>query len=338
MAVSQRPGIYSSYEVNTDLIAEKKGLRIGIAAKAQTAASPALCTSVKDAQKLFGASSSMTKLIAAAFLNGAPEILAYPVSDGDYKSAFAALTDDADVSLIICDSSSASSRLALKAVLCAAPEQKKYKLGICELPGTVQELAQAAKELDCERMVICANAQKDGACGLVSAAFAGLVAADTGSVHSYNSAQLLGISGLECSFTESETSLLISSGLTPIESESGEISVVRAVTTRTSSDGSPDSSWRDICVILAVNELMPSIRSALRRLFLRSKNDAQTRAAIRTQVLLELEKQKKRGLISGYGRVRVEADDADPGLCTVSFEFSVARGLNVIELVANVNV
>lgn len=332
MSVSLRPGIYSSYEVSTDLSAEKKGLRIGIAAVSQGSAECTLCAGLSEAKKLFGASSSMTRLITAALSNGAPEILACPVADNDYEAAFKTLADDASVRLIICDTSTAQSRLALKSALDSVDERKKYKLGICELSGTVQELAQAAEELDCERMVLCGNAQKEGDCGVLSAAFAGLVAADTGSVHSYNFASLCGVGELECAFTDAETSLLIGSGVTPIEAEAGEIRVVRAVTTR------KDSSWRDIGVILAVNELMPDVESALRRLFLKSKNNAQTRSAICTQVMLELEKKKKAGLISSYGKVRAAADADDASLCRVSFEFAVSRGLNTIELVTDVNV
>lgn len=338
MPVSLRPGIYSSYEVSTDLSAEAVGLRIGIAAAAPSAGECVLISSLKDAQLHFGSSSSMTKLIKSALLNGAAEILACPVTDAEYAAAFKRLVEDDGVDIILCDDAGESSRSALKTALENASEQHRYKLGILELGGTANELAQAAQALNCERMLICANTQKDGAPGAVAAALAGKLAASSDPTRSFNGAVLEGIGELDYAFTDAQTELLIRSGLTPIESEAGEISVVRAVTTRTSSAGAYDSSWRDIGVILCVNNVLPAVRNALLRRFAQSKNNAQTRSAIRTQVMIELENWKKRGIIAGYGKVKAEADKDDPELCRVSFEFSVSRGLNTIELIADVKV
>lgn len=338
MPVSERPGIYSSYEVNTDLSSASGGMTVGIAADAGSVTKCAVVTSYADAVKAFGSSCSMTALIKAALANGAAAVSAYPVTDGGYAAAFAALVKDDSVNIILCNECSADARTALKQALDNASEQHKYKLGVCELGGTAAELAAAAKQLNCERMVLCGNTRADGKAGEIAAAFAGLIASGSSPTRSFNAAVIEGIGSLEHEFSDSDTDLLIRSGVTPIESEAGEISVVRAVTTRTSTNGSADSSWRDIGVILTVNNVLPDVRNALRRRFMQSKNNAQTRSAIRTQVIVELEKKKKLGIIAGYSDVAAAADSSDPELCRVSFGFSVARGLNTIELVVGVNV
>ena len=49
--------------------------------------------------------------------------------------------------------------------------------------------------------------------------------------------------------------------------------------------------------------VIPTIRSALRTRFARSKNTAQSRGAIRSQVVLELEEMKSREIVDSYGEV-----------------------------------
>ena len=78
-----------------------------------------------------------------------------------------------------------------------------------------------------------------------------------------------------------------------------------------------DTTWRELTTILIVDEVIPTIRSALRTRFARSKNTAQSRGAIRSQVVLELEEMKSR---------------------LVEFGFTVAHGLNRIYLTAHITV
>ena len=53
---------------------------------------------------------------------------------------------------------------------------------------------------------------------------------------------------------------------------------------------------------------------------------------------LELEKKLAAEIIDGYGDVAVTADDDDPTVCRVSFQFAVAHGLNQIYLRAYITV
>ena len=87
-----------------------------------------------------------------------------------------------------------------------------------------------------------------------------------------------------------------------------------------------------------MDEVIPTIRSALRTRFARSKNTAQSRGAIRSQVVLELEEMKSREIVASYGEVLVSALKCYPTVCLVEFSFTVAHGLNRIYLTAHITV
>ena len=79
-------------------------------------------------------------------------------------------------------------------------------------------------------------------------------------------------------------------------------------------------------------------RAALGAKFARAKNTAQTRGAVRSQVILELEGKVAAEIISGYGEVTAQALESDPTVCLVTFSFTVAQGLNQIWLSAQITV
>ena len=90
--------------------------------------------------------------------------------------------------------------------------------------------------------------------------------------------------------------------------------------------------------ILIVDDVIPTVRSALRSRFSRTKNTPQTRGAIRSQVIVELENKLAAEIIDSYGEVAVSVDAADPTVCLVEFSFGVAHGLNQIYLTAHITV
>ena len=146
----------------------------------------------------------------------------------------------------------------------------------------------------------------------------------------------LGAAGKRLS--DNEIDQLVRGGVTPIETVGGVSSPVRGITTKTSSGGAADTTWRELTTILIVDEVIPTIRSALRTRFARSKNTAQSRGAIRSQVVLELEEMKSREIVDSYGEVLVSALKSDPTVCLVEFSFTVAHGLNRIYLTAHITV
>ena len=131
---------------------------------------------------------------------------------------------------------------------------------------------------------------------------------------------------------------LLQGGVTPVELVGGVCSVIRGVTTRTKTGEAADATWRELTTILVVDDVIPSIRAALGAKFARAKNTAQTRGAVRSQVILELEGKVAAEIISGYGEVTAQALESDPTVCLVTFSFTVAQGLNQIWLSAQITV
>lgn len=131
---------------------------------------------------------------------------------------------------------------------------------------------------------------------------------------------------------------MVRGGVTPMESVAGVLSPIRGITTRTTTGEAANTTWRELTTILIVDDLIPSVRNSLRSKFTRTKNTAQTRSAIRSQVIVELEKKKKAEIIDEYGDVTVTASEDDPTVCLVEFSFAVAHGLNQIYLTVHITV
>ena len=350
MIITERPGVYSSYEVSSALHAASNGKIVGIAAGA---ASGTVCemytiSSYAEAVAQFGENCNMTKLIQLLLRNGASSIHAIPVVVGetvadqeDYAAAFAVLITDEAVKLMVCDSRDATVHAALSESIASAGESCKYRIGIVEAEGTVSELTAKAEALNNERIAMVApveSTESDGLHGAVAAALAGVLAKETDPALPLNGAVLYGLDGLSASYNETEITTLIRGGITPLECISGTTSVIRGITTRTKTGDVADATWRELTTILIVDDVIPDIRQALRARFARTKNTPQTRSAIRTQVILELENKVAREIIDSYGDVVIQVSEEDPTICEVSFSFAVAHGLNQIHLTVHITV
>ena len=171
-----------------------------------------------------------------------------------------------------------------------------------------------------------------------AAAVAGVIAAGTDPAVPLNGAELRGLGGLSASYSDNEIDLLVRGGVTPLESESGIIAPVRGITTRTTTGGAADATWRELTTILIVDDIIPAVRGALRSKFARTKNTARNRGAIRSQVIVELEKKVAAEIIDSYGEVTATADPDDPTVCLVEFGFAVAHGLNQIYLTVHITI
>lgn len=350
MSVSERPGVYTSVDVSSVLSASGRGRVVGIAARAEKGekGKAVPIASYAEAAERFGGDSSLAALTMAAMKNGAPSVCAVPAataeepSTEDYTAAFAALMENTDIGVMVCGSHDADVHSAMKAAIEGASENAKYRIGIVDAAGTAAELAALAQSLNCERMVMAgpcaADSGGDALPGLAAAAIAGQTAAVSDPALPLNGAQLYGLEGLEFSCSDADVDTMVRGGVTPIENVNGEFFAVRGVTTRTKTNGAADSTWRELTTVLIVNDVIPTVRAALRTRFARSKNTAQTRGAIRTQVMIELENKLAHEIIDSYGNIRAEASAEDPTLCEVSFDFTAAHGLNRIELTAHITV
>lgn len=350
VTIHQRPGVYSSYDASSVVSGSGSGRLVGLAGvnTKATAGEPQTITSYEKAVAAFGSGGDedMAELIRLALKNGASGVVAVPVaSSADYETAFAALAAQEDIAVVLCDSTDETVHQKLKESVQTASADRRERLAVVAGAAgeSESELVERAEALNCERVVLVAPgaAAQDGEAlsGLaVAAAVAGAIAGESDPAVPLGGAELLGLYGLAERYDENALDLLILGGVTPVESTAGSVSVVRGVTTRTTTGGAADASWRDLATIRVVDDVIPSLRAALRAKFRRAKNTARSRSAIRAQVVLELENKLAREIITGYDDVSVTADPEEPTRCLVDFAFTVAHGLNQIWLSAHITV
>jgi hypothetical protein len=171
-----------------------------------------------------------------------------------------------------------------------------------------------------------------------AAAVAGAVASISDAAVPLNGTTLKGLGGVGAQYSDNDVDVLVRGGVTPLEAVGGVVSPIRGITTRTTTGGATDTTWRELTTILIVDDVIPTIRQSLRSRFKQTKNTAQTRGAIRSQVIVELESKLKSEIIDDYGEVTVSVEDEDPSVCVVEFSFSVSHGLNQIYLTAHITV
>ena len=350
ITVHQRPGVYSSYDASSVVSGSGSGKLVGLAAvnTVAEAGKVQVITSYEKAAAVFGADGTqgMAELIRLVLKNGARGVAAVAVADsGGYEAAFEALNGGEEVSIVLCDSTERSVQQALRDSVIQASAARKERIAVLAGGGeeSVENLILRAKGLNHERVVLVAPGGVDTAGNPVSgvpvaAAVAGAIAGERDPAVPLGGAELFGLQGLAQQYTDHELDRLILGGVTPVERLGGMIGVVRGVTTRTETGGAEDATWRDLTTIRVVDDVIPSLRNALRAKFRRAKNTERSRGAIRAQVVLELEDKLAREIITGYENVAVTADSQDPTRCLVDFSFTVAHGLNQIWLSAHITV
>ena len=344
----ERPGVYSSYDASAVVTAGRGSKIIGVAAKAAsgTVGEVVTLTGYTAGVAAFGedVDPGMSTILRLLFLNGASTVAAVRVADEepDYAGAFGVL-GKVEAQILVCDSGELSVQQALRTAVETASEQRRERIAVVGGSGLkASELVERAAELNSERMVLVGPDLVRGEGTLpgvfASAALAGAIASGTDPAIPLNGAELSGLEGLTEDYTDNDIDLLVRGGVTPLESVGGVVSPVRGITTRTTTGGAADSTWRELTTILIVDDIIPSIRTALRSRFSRAKNTARGRSAIRSQVIVELEKKVAAEIIDSYGEVTVAASDSDPSVCLVEFGMAMAHGLNQIYLTVHITV
>lgn len=352
--VHERPGVYSSYDASTVVSGGTGCKTVGVAAMSTGGKVGVVVelTSFAAGVAAFGedaaGSPGMTSILKLLFQNGVTEIMAVRVSSSgalsDYQAAFDALAAKEKIQIIVCDSPNVSVQQALRDSVVSASGNRKERIAVVGgKEETVSELVTHAAALNSERMVLTGPDALDSAGSLLAgvfaaAAVAGAIACETDPAVPLNGETLYGLGGLNGTYTDNEIDTLVRGGVMPLESASGTISPVRGITTRTTTGGAADTTWRELTTILIVDHVIPAIRSSLRSKFTRTKNTAQNRSAIRSQVIVELEKEVAAEIIDSYGSVTAVASGDDPTVCEVEFSFAVAHGLNQIYLTAHITV
>ena len=349
--IHERPGVYSAYDASAAVSAGNAPRAIGVAAKAAqgTVGQAVTLTGYAAGAAAFGEDTApgMCALLRLLFANSAASVTAVRVADtgvlADYQAAFAAL-EKQDVQVVVCDSADLEVQKALRTSVENASALRHERIAVVGGDGdTAAELVERAKALNSERMVLVGpdvlGSGGETLAGVFgAAAAAGAIAAVRDPAVPLNGAKLSGLGGLAADYDDGEIDLLVRGGVTPLECVGGVVSPVRGITTRTTTGGAADATWRELTTILIVDDIIPAVRNALRSKFARAKNTVRSRGAVRSQVIVELEKKVAAEIIDSYGEVSVTASAEDPTVCLVEFGFAVAHGLNQIYLTVHITV
>lgn len=348
--IHERPGVYSSYDASAAVRGGRAVRSIGVAAKSTSgsANTAVRLTSYEMGLNAFGedqsGSAGMSAILRLLFLGGASSVVAVKVDGDDYQSAFAVLQAVEDAQIIVCDSPDLAVQQALRASLEAASAARRERIAVVGMDGAaVSELTQRAKALNSERMVLVGPDGLDSTGAALPGVFAAAAVAAAAAVTRdpavpLNGTSLAGLTGVSVDYSDNDIDTLVRGGVTPLEAVGGIVSPVRGITTRTTTGGADDAAWRELTTIMIVDDVIPAIRQSLRSRFSQTKNTAQTRGAIRSQTIVELENKLRAEIIDSYSDVTVSASAEDPTVCLVEFSFSVAHGLNQIYLTAHITI
>ena len=347
MTYHERPGVYSAYDTEA-VYASGTGRRV-IALVGVSAAETGLYSfsSWPEARTVMGESCQLGKMLKLAYQNGAQTVLACPAAEDSlsaYTAAVALALAEKKAAFLALGSQRQDVLTMAAGKLIAAAGERNECIGIASLSGkTDSEAADLAEAVNSERMILLGTGvTEDGlteaASGLAAAALAGVLSDQSDPAAPLHGAVLEGLCGVESIYTDAGIDTLVQSGVSVLEAVSGAVTVVRAVTTRTSTLNVPDASWREVTTMLILDDVIPSVRRSLKAKFLRCKNTSVTRNAIRSQVIVELQDRVDRQIIESFEGLRVQPLISDPSVCEVSFTFAVVHGLSRILLTAHVQI
>ena len=350
MVATQRPGVFTDYDASSVLSGTLAGQAVGLAARSVsgTAGEAQVITRESQAVEQFGADTqqtNMTALIRVLLQNGAPRVVAVAVGgEGqtkDYQSALEVLEKTPGIGAVVAGSTDKQVLHALLQSVQRASGDRMERLAFGAVDGSTAQAVAMAEELNSERFVLAGQTAvvdgKESPCFL-AAALAALAVSSSDPAAPLHSTALQGVQQVKPALTENEIDQLVLGGVTPFENTAGRAEVIRTVTTRTTTGGEADSTFRELSTILTIDRVLTSLRGTLKGRMKGAKNNQTTRMAIATQTQVELEAHRLSGLIDAYETPVVTPSESDPGVCLVEVTFAVACGLNQIRITAHVSV
>lgn len=348
MTYHERPGVYSQYDASSITASGRSARVAAVIGLSDAPAGLYTLTSYASGKATLGEDTQLGKMLRLAYLNGAGTVLACPVAEDSaeaYAAAFALVFAEKRASLCAIGSAREDVQTALRDAVEQASGQKGECVGFCGmLEPSDAELTARAAALNSERVVLLAPdfcmddaGTMEGGC-MAAAAMVGALCDQSDPALPLNGLVLRGLYGVSKVYTDTEYDALAQGGVTAAECVGGKVSIIRALTTRTKTGGANDQTFRELSTVLIIDDVIPSIREALRAKFTRAKNNALTHKAIRNQVVIELQERIEREIIDSFDDLTVSAAEDDPSTCVVEFAFTVVHGLNRIRVIAHISI
>lgn len=343
---NQRPGVYSRYDVTSAYAAPRSAKYAAVAARAADGVAGELWEFTAPGQlaEAFGPDSEGSTLrgcVQILLQSGVTKVYAVAVGEDGYAAALGKLEKLANVGAVVCDCAGPEDRDALRRSVQASCDAQRERIGFCGVDKSAGAIV-AAQALNSERVVLCCPAVQpavlENRCAAyAAAAMAGKVLAVKDPVWNFNSEPLEAVR-LPDALEENEVQALLAAGVTVLEAGSGGVECVRALTTRTKTNGETDYMMRAVNTILCIDDVMQAVRAALKATLRGSRLGSGSLDAIRAQTVVALADRADSGVIESYEAPRVTAHSEDPTVCIVELSFAVANVVHQIHVTAHIQV
>lgn len=347
-----RPGVFSEYTVETFYPGET-GRAVGIvcAAGGELPVEAVKITGKNELALKFGQDGEGETLYHTALLlleNGVRTVYCVPVcgTEGErtaesYRAGFAELERLEDIYAVLCDRDDDEVLGALKQHVNGMSDRQRERLGFAAPASPERDPLEMAKALASERICVCAPMASVGGVAhgvfLAAATAAACVGAEDPSAGLSGFAPR-GITALSEQAEEEKIERWIAGGVTAYETVGAGIELIRLLSTRTAAGGAPDNTFRSLNTVMIIDNVLGSVRDALKLRLAGAKNNEASRGAIKTQAAVELKKKLDAGVIEDYAVPVVTPSGEDPAVCVVELAFRVCTAVNQIHITAFVSV
>lgn len=332
---TMRPGVYTYTHISPAYA--KKSSRTGavLIAPASTGDTDVVhkTATLAEVITLFGTDADGAVLASMArILLDAGVFPLYCIGMGtDIDAALAAAQQLCDIGAVILGSAQKDDLTALSAHVQSCSKSAKERIGVA--PVSLDSACTLAQALNDPHMVLCCDA--GSATHLTAAALGAKILTSDPSAN-FNGISVPVGETFDGTLTAQQVENLLKSGVTPFEKVGSDVVCIRAVTTCTQQDGLADNTFSSLSTVLAADEVVSSIRAALKKRLHGLRNNPATRESIATQITIELEAKKSLGLIDSYQLPTVSVHPQDSGICVAQLAFKVAPEVSQIVIMAEI--
>lgn len=321
-----RPGVFTCTNTVPSCLGSCGGGVVVVAqGDAVQAGDAVLLSSIEQAEE-FGNETSLCRMAERLLYAGVSPVWAVAAGD-DYARAFAQCEALDDVAAVVSDGG--VDELCRHVNECC--EHGRERIGVVPAKN-VQDACAAAKTANCPHVVVvCDGAGKteETAAAFTAAAVAMPAGKNLNGVE-------LALDKFVGVLSDAEVETLLKAGVTPVECRNNRALIVRAVTSCTSALGRETRAYSSLSVVMAADDVVRTIRQAVRLRLKGMKNTPVTRESIASQIVVELENKKAQGVIDRYLPPIVRAHAQDAAACVVTLQFQTAAEMSQIVISAQI--
>lgn len=344
---TNRPGVFSKYSAYAVSASSSSAKAVGVAAKSASGVSNELCivSDLSGVSEQFGTDTDTTYMYSICkilFAGGVSKIYAVSVDSAapDYQSAFNLIKEQKGIGAVLCDSFDTNVLKCLDASVKSASDEGDERIAFAG-GNYSDDFESAAAQINSERFCITAPCGISGGrtSGVfLAAALAAACVCTTDAGINFSGLNVSGLDGIYGSFSESRINNLISSGVTVFETINSKPEIIKAVTTKTTTEGISDSTFRSLNSIMIIDNILQAVRGNLKIMLKNLKNNQVSIGAVRSQIAVILQEKLNDGLISSFDSPSVYKSDAEPDTLIADLGFDITLNINQIHITAKVNI